>query len=318
MGPLGGLECASHACAAPGRANTAGDLATAYRYTGQHAEPALELYYYNARWYDPLIGRFLSPDVIMPAAGRPSALNRYTYVLNNPVRYTDPTGHAYDAGGAYSGPDEEIVRWLATRYGITVNRRWSRGELVTVQHGVMLMKQAVARTTLDGSLAEKTLRHMLGDPVISRLQWDWMPAPLSTGFRTFTIAARGGLPNAIFFVRQNEVNERTGVHEFGHMIDYTLGLRINQHPRRGGSFAMENLGIDKGESPSGYGETSYLEDFAESWTVYVLGHQSRYFGREVIHKLTENRQRLMESLVVDAWWYVKNEGQGWTGVSYRP
>ncbi len=41
----------------------------------------------------PLPGRFLSPDTIVPSPGNPQSLNRYAYVLNNPLRYTDPTGH---------------------------------------------------------------------------------------------------------------------------------------------------------------------------------------------------------------------------------
>jgi len=70
------------------------------------------LYDYNARFYSPALGRFLSPDTIVPSPGNPShgdflrsqSLNRYAYVLNNPLRYTDPTGHAWredDSGGAW-------------------------------------------------------------------------------------------------------------------------------------------------------------------------------------------------------------------------
>jgi hypothetical protein len=48
--------------------------------------------YYGARFYDGALGRFISPDTIVPEPGDPQALNRYSYVLNNPLRYTDPTG----------------------------------------------------------------------------------------------------------------------------------------------------------------------------------------------------------------------------------
>ena len=41
-----------------------------------------------------IVGRFLSADSIVPGAGNPQAFNRYAYTLNNPVKYTDPTGHA--------------------------------------------------------------------------------------------------------------------------------------------------------------------------------------------------------------------------------
>jgi len=40
-----------------------------------------------------VLGRFLSPDTIVPEPGSPQALNRYAYVYNNPLKYTDPSGH---------------------------------------------------------------------------------------------------------------------------------------------------------------------------------------------------------------------------------
>ncbi len=54
--------------------------------------------YYNARWYDPQLGRFTQVDTIIPGAGNLSAWDRYAYTLNNPLRYTDPSGHMVDDG----------------------------------------------------------------------------------------------------------------------------------------------------------------------------------------------------------------------------
>ena len=48
--------------------------------------------------YDPSLGRFLQPDSIIPGMGNPQSLNRYSYVLNNPIRYNDPTGHKEACG----------------------------------------------------------------------------------------------------------------------------------------------------------------------------------------------------------------------------
>ena len=62
-------------------------------YTGQREMSGLGIYYYNARFYDPGLGRFISPDSITPDAANPQAWNRYSYVLNNPINSTDPTGH---------------------------------------------------------------------------------------------------------------------------------------------------------------------------------------------------------------------------------
>lgn len=72
---------------------TWGTTPTTYRYTGQRQESTIGLYYYNARWYDPALGRFVQPDTIVPSPGNPQSLNRYSYGLNNPVKYVDPTGH---------------------------------------------------------------------------------------------------------------------------------------------------------------------------------------------------------------------------------
>jgi hypothetical protein len=50
--------------------------------------------HYGARFYSPKLGRFVSADSIVPQPGNPQALNRYSYVVNNPVIYRDPSGHA--------------------------------------------------------------------------------------------------------------------------------------------------------------------------------------------------------------------------------
>jgi RHS repeat-associated protein len=63
------------------------------RFTGQRWEANLGLYDYRARFYDPTLGRFLQPDSLIPQPGDVRAWNRYGYVYNNPLRYTDPTGH---------------------------------------------------------------------------------------------------------------------------------------------------------------------------------------------------------------------------------
>jgi RHS repeat-associated protein len=99
-------------------ASTGTLLTEAFNDTGQRRDET-GLLYYNARYYDPAIGRFLSADTIVPGAGAltvapgdataaaawgqggggpadPQALNRYTYAGNNPVRNTDPTGHCVE------------------------------------------------------------------------------------------------------------------------------------------------------------------------------------------------------------------------------
>ena len=70
-----------------------GGMQPGFGFTGQRGEPALGLYDYKARWYDVSLGRFIQADTIVPGAGNPSAWDMYAYTLNNPVRFSDPSGH---------------------------------------------------------------------------------------------------------------------------------------------------------------------------------------------------------------------------------
>ena len=61
-------------------------------FTGQLLD-GTGFYYYNARYYDPTIGRFISADTVVPYPANPQNFNRYSYFLNNPLKYVDPSGH---------------------------------------------------------------------------------------------------------------------------------------------------------------------------------------------------------------------------------
>jgi RHS repeat-associated protein len=77
-------------------------------FTGARFDGTIGLYQMGARWYDPALGRWLQADSIVPELGNPQALNRYAYVCNNPVIYTDPSGHCIpgvDCPGDLPEPD---------------------------------------------------------------------------------------------------------------------------------------------------------------------------------------------------------------------
>ena len=72
-------------------------------YTGQLYDPEASLLYLSARWYSPSAGRFTTSDTYMGNMTNPQTLNLYAYTGNNPVNYTDPTGHKfYGPGGGGS------------------------------------------------------------------------------------------------------------------------------------------------------------------------------------------------------------------------
>ena len=72
-------------------------------YTGHAEEPQLGLIDMGGRRYDPKIGAFTTPDPTVVAPFYSQSLNRYSYVWNNPFRYTDPTGFNPDDINIYGG-----------------------------------------------------------------------------------------------------------------------------------------------------------------------------------------------------------------------
>jgi RHS repeat-associated protein len=73
---------------------TSGYQPSDYLYTGQREEAGIGLYYYKARWYDPYLARFTQADTIV--TGGIQGFDRYSYVYNRPVQFTDSNGHCPD------------------------------------------------------------------------------------------------------------------------------------------------------------------------------------------------------------------------------
>ena len=69
-----------------------GTPATDKLFTGQRLD-GTGLYYFHARYYDAQLGRFISPDTVVPNWTDPQSFNRYSYCRNNPLKYIDPSGH---------------------------------------------------------------------------------------------------------------------------------------------------------------------------------------------------------------------------------
>jgi RHS repeat-associated protein len=63
-------------------------------YTGHEHLDDVGLIHMNGRIYDPMIGRFMQPDPVISEPYNSQNFNRYAYVLNNPLMYTDPSGYS--------------------------------------------------------------------------------------------------------------------------------------------------------------------------------------------------------------------------------
>jgi RHS repeat-associated protein len=102
-------------------------MPTDFGYTGQRLD-GTGLMFYHARYYAPYLNRWIQPDTIVPSPGNPQALNRYTYVYNNSLRHTDPSGH---------GIQEELEKFVK-KAGKALAQGWTN-----FTAGVEVVKGAV-------------------------------------------------------------------------------------------------------------------------------------------------------------------------------
>ncbi len=98
---------------------------TDFTYTGQRNLPDTGLMDYDARFYSAALGRFIQPDNIVPNPLNPQNFNRFSYVRNNPSRYTDPSGHkpcndVDERGNCIPEDPQALLKYIARRKGIHI------------------------------------------------------------------------------------------------------------------------------------------------------------------------------------------------------
>ena len=166
-----------------GNRDQSGTSVSDYKFTDQELDTSTGLYNYDARLYDPVVGRFVSADSIVPDIYDPRSLNRYSYCLNNPLKYEDPSGHKYsEVGrplGTYNGLPDLSLRGLVAyglgalgidHYGNDVNgKTYSYGP-----HGVEVenkddnhswtKERDIEKSDILDGLAERTLEASRYDP----------------------------------------------------------------------------------------------------------------------------------------------------------
>ena len=105
-------------------------------YTGhEHDEDfGLGLINTGGRLYDPKLGRFTSPDAIIKSPANGQSHNAYSYVLNNPTTYTDPTGFEVHYGGGVCWPDS-CGTGPSMNFGSFGSNSFGPGDIGSFGHG---------------------------------------------------------------------------------------------------------------------------------------------------------------------------------------
>jgi RHS repeat-associated protein len=101
---------------------------TDFTYTGQRNLSGTGLMDYKARMYSPYLNQWTQPDTIVSNPYNPQAWNRYAYVLNNPIRYNDPTGYVAQVGIIFEGDGPLPL----AAYGVFVEENLSSSVLLAI------------------------------------------------------------------------------------------------------------------------------------------------------------------------------------------
>ncbi len=102
--------------------DSSGTTPTSRQFTGQINETAIGLYFYNARFYDSSLGRFVQADSIVPNPYNPMDWDHYSYVRNNAINFNDPTGHALKDPNEGCGLDECVTSFQNELASFTSNK----------------------------------------------------------------------------------------------------------------------------------------------------------------------------------------------------
>jgi len=198
-----------------------------YRYTGQRLDGCIKLIDMGARRYDPALGTFISADTIIPNLGNPLAMDRYAYVYNNPIRYTDPSGHIGVCSNCYLGP---MIEGVSDNIG-NIDLSEPSGLIgFAYEHGIML-QEGYRWGYLDVSENDKwngTLGHtsnygglMYGDGLDEKTAY-----VTSNAYETFNWLTKAGDTGPASQQQLEQLFMGIMAHESEHAYQYALGKNV--------------------------------------------------------------------------------------------
>ena len=265
--------------------------------------------YLRARYYNPRINQFTQPDTIVPDPRIPADWNRFAYVRNNPINFTDPSGHISEKPSERKRA-ELIVEKLSTIYNVHIKKDWGyMNEFIHYPNmyidpsNTLVNCQWVEgnwRSVQELEWTLEAVKDMAKTLGTSRLFWTamrWQPVRLYRHPAQYIFGSGAYslnnviLPNNVFDSTLRDVWAKGQiVHEFAHVWDtrqykiFQLSTDMASRTKsykevcvteplgRGGGGYCHFVYDQAGEiesPPTGYATTGIREDWAESFAVYV-------------------------------------------------
>lgn len=157
-----------------------------YRYAGYQYDKETKTYYLSARMYNPSIARFMQEDTYTGDLNDPLSLNLYTYCVNNPLIYYDPSGHYFvemdDDGNQiayFPKKDDSYDPGMISEIGGTLKRGSSREEVIRLQQ-LLIEFGYLEQSGADGMFGPNTQRAvrtfqtdngLTADGIVGRKTW---------------------------------------------------------------------------------------------------------------------------------------------------
>ena len=264
-----------------GTVRSGASSATLRNYTGQYLD-GTGLLFYNARYYDPVLARFVSPDPIGINLNNPQTRNRFAYVLNNPLKYTDPTGFCSETTTTEAEVAENTrCGQLASElegYGYQLGNLydWQSYELDWVLGGTKRLIE-VAGWTIDVFKAAMGIANGGRIELVRERANGNLGGYAEPAWFHFRGTARITLYDLAFTSETNSM--RTIVHELAHVWDFAQSGRLAGDLQRttGGTGTTGMFPYRPGGTPaSRYARTSRWEDWADSVAAVVIPEHEEF------------------------------------------
>jgi hypothetical protein len=172
--------------------------------------------------------RFTQPDSLIPNIYAPQNLNRFSYVLNNPVNFNDPTGHmacsdAYDFCGkmVFDGKvTTSILRRALHEYGVKLSGNWDSKDASAIYFGVRIVGEKLVETRGTGESAGEAFRNVFNGYTFTL---DSTKEGKTDDGKPYFCERFAGSGTKCYKNSINNITSRLIVHEIAHVFNATIG-----------------------------------------------------------------------------------------------
>ena len=205
-------------------------------FTGHDHVDHLNLIHMGGRVYDPDVGLFTRADPITPTLALTNAQNRFAYVLNNPLKFTDPTGLSIfgDIWGAVTKPFKKAINWLDKKVfrpvGKWLERNWKTVVVITAAVVVSVVTYGAA-TPYMSKMTAGILAGMASGAVAAGTSTGLYGGDLGDVLQSMLAGGAKGALAGAFFGAAAEISSGWGL--FGQGMAYGTTGGINSMMQRG-------------------------------------------------------------------------------------